>query len=117
MNERELVLKEEIDNLIITAYKNDAEANEVIIVLDGAIDTYNSQLFEKFLNDLIKSGYIYFSFLCAKLNYISSMGIGMFINLLANLTKKTGKITFLDVQEKVYNVFNNLGFVKFFNFK
>jgi len=117
MSENETILEEEIENLSIKAHKNDAQDKGLIIILDGAIDTYNAQLLENILSKLIKDRYINLTFLCSKLNYISSMGIGIFTNLLGTLCKMNGAFIFSEVQEKVYSVFNSLSFVKFFTFK
>jgi anti-anti-sigma factor len=117
MSEQEIVLQEEINDLIVSAYKNDANDKELIVTLDGAIDTYNSQAFEAALNKLVKMDYLHFVFGCAKLNYISSMGIGVFMNLLDALKKKNGTVVLAEVQELVNKVFDNLGFTIFFEFK
>ncbi|RPJ06739.1 MAG: anti-sigma factor antagonist [Spirochaetaceae bacterium] len=117
MSDQQIVLQEEINDLVITAYKNNANDKELIIALDGAIDTYNSQAFEAALNKLLELGHIHLVFSCNKLSYISSMGIGVFLNLLTTVKKRTGSIVFTEMQELVVKVFENLGFSIFFEFK
>ncbi len=117
MNQREIVLQEEISDLVIHASKTDSAAKELIITLNGSIDSYNSQEFETILKKLTDSGHINMVFACAQLNYISSMGMGAFMNLLSALKKKGGSIIFSEVQEPVKRVFDHLGFSMFFTFR
>jgi anti-anti-sigma factor len=116
MDQKEIILNEEINELTVSAYKTNA-AKELFVLLDGSIDSYNAQDFEALLNKLLESGQAHIVFGCAKLNYISSMGIGVFMNFLTAVKKKEGSLLFAEVQEPVKRVFDNLGFSMFFTFK
>jgi anti-sigma B factor antagonist len=117
MSQREIVLQEEINDLVICASKAEPAAKELVISLDGSIDSYNAQDFETSLKKLTEAGHVNLIFACARLNYISSMGMGVFMNMLSSVKKKNGSILFVEVQEPVKKVFDHLGFSMFFTFK
>ena len=65
----------------------------------------------------VEAGYINIIFNCAALNYVSSTGIGSFTAFLKMVKPKGGDIVLLEIQPKVYEVFQLLGFSQFFNIK
>ena len=87
------------------------------LILTGYIDTYNSNSFQKRVQKAIDSGYKRLIFNCAGLNYVSSTGIGSFTAFLKTLKSIGGDLVLLDVQPKVYEVFQLLGFSQFFNIR
>jgi anti-anti-sigma factor len=116
MSQKEIILNEEINDVTVSAYKTD-DAQELIVLIEGSIDSYNAQEFEAALKKLLEAGHANIIFGCAKLNYISSMGIGVFMNFLTAVKRKNGSILFAEVQAPVKKVFDNLGFSMFFTFK
>ena len=88
--------------LIITEIPNNNDA--VILKLDGLIDTYNSSLLQKEVLDTLSS----------KLTYVSSTGIGTFTVFLKSIKEKNGTIVLTSLQQKVLEIFQLLGFSKFF---
>jgi anti-sigma B factor antagonist len=56
-------------------------------------------------------------FHCGGLNYVSSTGIGSFTAFLKAVKPRGGDLVLLDIQPKVYEVFQLLGFSQFFNIK
>ena len=108
---------EKEDSLKITLQKVDQVRNGIILYLNGYIDTYNSSFFQKRVGKIIESGYVQLVFNCASLNYVSSTGIGSFTAFLKTVKPKGGDIVLLDIQPKVYEVFQLLGFSQFFNVK
>ena len=56
-------------------------------------------------------------FNCGGLNYVSSTGIGSFTAFLKAVKPRGGDIVLLEIQPKVYEVFQLLGFSQFFNIK
>jgi hypothetical protein len=56
-------------------------------------------------------------FNCSALNYVSSTGIGSFTVFLKIVKPKDGDVVLLEIQPKVYEVFQLLGFSQFFNIK
>ncbi|MDI9387406.1 MAG: STAS domain-containing protein, partial [Spirochaetota bacterium] len=108
---------EKDDSLKINLEKVTGIENSILIYLSGYIDTYNSLFFQKRIAKIIEAGYVNIIFNCASLNYVSSTGIGSFTAFLKMLKPKGGDIVLLEIQPKVYEVFQLLGFSQFFNIK
>lgn len=108
---------EKDDSLKIKLQKIDDVKGCLVLYLTGYIDTYNSNLFQKRLNKAIESGFTKLIFHCASLNYVSSTGIGSFTHFLKSVKPKGGDLVLLEIQPKVYEVFQLLGFSQFFNIK
>jgi len=89
----------------------------VIVTLTGYIDTYNSNYFQKRIQKAIDSGFVRLIFNCSNLSYISSTGIGSFTTFLKAVKPQGGDLVLLEIQPKVYEVFQILGFSQFFNIK
>ncbi|MDR0599134.1 MAG: anti-sigma factor antagonist [Treponema sp.] len=97
------------------------KANEVegclILYLTGYIDTYNSNYFQKRIAKAIEAGFTRLIFQCGGLNYVSSTGIGSFTAFLKSVKPRGGDLVLLEIQPKVYEVFQLLGFSQFFNIR
>jgi len=89
----------------------------LLLVLTGYIDTYNSNFFQKRVQKAIESGFVRLIFQCSSLNYVSSTGIGSFTTFLKSVKPQGGDLVLLDIQPKVYEVFQLLGFSQFFNIR
>lgn len=108
---------EKDDSLKIRLTKIDDVENCLTLSLTGYIDTYNSNSFQKRVGKAIESGYTRLIFNCGGLNYVSSTGIGSFTAFLKQVRPRGGDIVLLEIQPKVYEVFQLLGFSQFFNIK
>jgi anti-anti-sigma factor len=108
---------EKDDSLKIDLKRIDAVDTGLILVLTGYIDTYNSASFQKRVTKAIEGGFVKLIFDCGGLNYVSSTGIGSFTAFLKTLKSMGGDLVLLDVQPKVYEVFQLLGFSQFFNIR
>ncbi|AEJ18400.1 STAS domain-containing protein [Gracilinema caldarium] len=97
------------------------KVNEVdgclVLYLTGYIDTYNSNYFQKRVAKAIEAGFIRLIFQCGGLNYVSSTGIGSFTAFLKSVKPRGGDLVLLEIQPKVFEVFQLLGFSQFFNIK
>ncbi len=102
------------DSLKITPMQVGGDGNSVQLILIGYLDTYNSPEFQSHINGLINSGIQTIIFNCNGLNYISSTGIGAFTSFLKLLKQKKGDMVLYGLQKKVMEVFQLLGFTKFF---
>ena len=102
------------DSLKITPMVVDGVDNTVQLVLNGYLDTYNSPEFQSHVNSLINTGIQCLIFNCNGLNYISSTGIGAFTAFLKMMKSKNGDMALFGLQKKVMEVFQLLGFTKFF---
>ncbi len=108
---------EKDDSLTITLRKADSIKKGIFVYLSGYIDTYNSSFFQKQMSKVIDAGFVNLVFNCSSLNYVSSTGIGSFTVFLKVVKPKGGDIVLLEIQPKVYEVFQLLGFSQFFNIK
>ncbi|WP_428770926.1 STAS domain-containing protein [Treponema sp. HNW] len=108
---------EKDDSLKISLKKVDQVDGGIILYLNGYIDTYNSSFFQKRVAKVVDAGYKNLIFNCAALNYVSSTGIGSFTAFLKMVKPSGGDIVLLEIQAKVYEVFQLLGFAQFFNIK
>lgn len=105
-----------VDSLSIQAEELEGVDGGAVFYLKGYVDTYNSHSFQRTITQAIESGYHRLVFHCGGLGYISSTGIGSFVAFLKILEPKGGDIALVQVQPKVYEVFQILGFSEFFAF-
>jgi anti-anti-sigma factor len=105
---------EKDESLKIRLQKIDDVEGCLVLSLIGYIDTYNSNYFQKRVARAIESGFIRLIFQCGGLNYVSSTGIGSFTAFLKSLKPRGGDVVLLEIQPKVYEVFQLLGFSQFF---
>ncbi|MBQ1832636.1 MAG: STAS domain-containing protein [Treponema sp.] len=108
---------EKDDSLKMQLDKVQEVDNCVMVILNGYIDTYNSVYFQKQVGKIVSAGFVNIIFNCSCLNYVSSTGIGSFTAFLKLVKPKGGDIVLLNIQPKVYEVFQLLGFSQFFNIK
>ena len=109
--------EEKDESLKIRLQKIDAVEGCLVLYLTGYIDTYNSNFFQKRVNRAVEAGYTKLIFHCSGLNYVSSTGIGSFTAFLKAVKPRGGDLVLLEIQPKVYEVFQLLGFSQFFNIK
>jgi anti-anti-sigma factor len=105
------------DSLKIDLIKITEVENGLVLVLNGYIDTYNSNSLQRRVSSAIEAGYVRLVFDCTNLNYVSSTGIGSFTSFLKSLKAINGDLVLQNVQAKVYDVFQLLGFAQFFNIR
>ncbi|MCK4541948.1 MAG: STAS domain-containing protein [Spirochaetales bacterium] len=120
MNNNDIVSgfdEEKDDSLKIRLQKIDAVEGCLVLYLTGYIDTYNSNFFQKRVTKAVEAGFTRLIFNCAGLNYVSSTGIGSFTAFLKAVKPRGGDLVLLEIQPKVYEVFQLLGFSQFFNIK
>jgi anti-sigma B factor antagonist len=108
---------EKEESLKIRLQKVDSVENCLVLYLTGYIDTYNSNFFQKRVTRAVEAGYTKLIFNCAGLTYVSSTGIGSFTAFLKAVKPRGGDLVLLEIQPKVYEVFQLLGFSQFFNIK
>jgi len=112
MSQDTVVIK---DSLRMQLEKDSNDSSMITLNLKGFLDTYNSADFQREVNKLIESGFTKILFNCSELNYVSSTGIGAFTSFLKSVKQKNGNIVLAFLQPKVFEVFQLLGFSKFFN--
>ncbi|MDR1869129.1 MAG: anti-sigma factor antagonist [Treponema sp.] len=108
---------EKDDSLKIILYKVEDTEKCLLLTLTGYIDTYNSNSFQKRVQRAIEAGFTRLIFQCGSLNYVSSTGIGSFTAFLKAVKPQGGDLVMMDIQPKVYEVFQLLGFSQFFTIR
>ncbi len=81
-----------------------------ILYLEGFLDAHTSTILESTFNRLIdeKSYKLIVNF--ARLSYISSAGLGVFMAYIEQIRNVGGDIKLCEMSDKIYNVFDMLGF-------
>ncbi len=85
------------------------------VYLRGSIDNYNSAFFQERLDRIIEAGFNKIIFFCSALEYVSSTGIGVFANYFSKFRDLGGNMVFVELQQKVLEVFQILGFSHIFH--
>jgi len=97
---------------IITEYQQCS-----LIKIFGRIDSYTSPKIKESLQRLLDEDHHNFVMDLSEVNYISSSGILMFVNLQKKLSKKDrGKIIFSEVPHLIYSNIQLAGFTSLFEF-
>ena len=109
--------EEKDDSLKIRLQQIESVDGCLVLYLTGYIDTYNSNFFQKRVNRAIEAGFTRLIFHCSGLNFVSSTGIGSFTAFLKAVKPRGGDLVLLEIQPKVYEVFQLLGFSQFFQIK
>lgn len=109
--------EEKDESLRIRLQKVDGLPAALVLYLSGYIDTYNSNFFQKRINRAVDAGFTQLIFNCGGLTYVSSTGIGSFTAFLKSVKPKGGDIVLLEIQPRVYEVFQLLGFSQFFTIR
>lgn len=109
--------EEKDESLRIRLETVDDVAGALILHLSGYIDTYNSTFFQKRVHRAVEAGYVKLIFSCSELTYVSSTGIGSFTAFLKAVKPRGGDVLLLEIQPRVYEVFQLLGFSQFFTIK
>ncbi len=87
------------------------EDNRCVITIDGEIDASSSIELDNAISQSIKQGERKIVVDCAKLKYISSAGLGVFMSYLEDFENQGIKISLYNMDEKVKSVFEILGLV------
>ena len=81
-----------------------------VVYLKGYLDAHTAQDFEQALQALVDEDRVQIVVNLADLTYISSAGLGVFMGFIEDIRKKKGDIKLAEPNEKVYRVFDLLGF-------
>jgi anti-sigma B factor antagonist len=81
-----------------------------ILDLSGDLDAHTSVQLERTIQELIQSQRYNLIINFSKLNYISSAGLGVFMAFIDEVRNKGGDIKFSNMPEKIYQIFDLLGF-------
>jgi anti-anti-sigma factor len=81
-----------------------------IVDLSGDLDAHTSVQLERTIQELIQNQRYHLIMNFSKLNYISSAGLGVFMAFIDEVRSKGGDIKFSNMPEKIYQIFDLLGF-------
>lgn len=81
-----------------------------IVYLKGYLDAHTAHDFEKVLQQLVDEKRVRIIVNMADLTYISSAGLGVFMGFIEDVRSQEGDIKLAELAEKVYRVFDLLGF-------
>ncbi|MCP4156707.1 MAG: STAS domain-containing protein [bacterium] len=87
-----------------------------VIYPRGHLDAHNVERFEKEMLKLIGSNVFNIVVNCKELNYISSAGMGIIMGYLDEIREKGGDIKLCSLDEKVYEIFDLVGFTEIYDF-
>lgn len=91
--------------------------HQVVIYLNGYIDTYNSPFFQSKVQKTLDAGFIHLTFNCGALNYLSSTGVAVLAQFSKEAKSLGGEVTLTEVQANIHEGLQLLGFSKFFTIK
>ncbi len=86
-----------------------------VIVLDGYLDAHTAPQFETAIQSEIDAGHFRIIVDCAKLTYISSAGLGVFMSFIEEVREQGGDIKICGLTPKVQQVFDILGFPELYD--
>lgn len=81
-----------------------------ILELEGELDAHTASQLEDSLRQLINKNKASIIVNCRELDYIASAGLGVFMAYIEDVRGTGGDIKLTNMNEKVYNVFDLLGF-------
>ncbi len=85
--------------------------NEIqIIKLKGYLDAHTAPMLEENFTQLISKNKFNIVVNFKDLNYISSAGLGVFMAYIEKIRENNGDIKLTEMNEKVFNIFDLLGF-------
>lgn len=114
MTEKEFTIPNFTDrwdkDLKITLYKDTEKEDVLHLFVRGRIDTYNAEFFQSRLDAILEFGLVKLIFRCSSLNYVSSSGLGVLVTEHQKFAQKGGIFIFTEMQPKVMEIFQLLGF-------
>ena len=81
-----------------------------ILRLKGFLDAHTAPQFEQAIQNLIEESRYKIIISMSDLNYISSAGLGVFMGFIEEIRNRDGDIKLCSMSDKVYKVFDLLGF-------
>lgn len=87
----------------------------VVLKLEGFLDAHTAIELEKKFDELINNRQFKIVVDFSSLSYISSAGLGVFMAYIEIVRKNNGDIKLCEMSEKIYTIFDMLGFHILFN--
>ncbi|MCX7030959.1 MAG: STAS domain-containing protein [Spirochaetes bacterium] len=106
--------EEREESLKIRIEKIERLPNCLAVHLTGYIDAYNNSYFQRKATMAVEAGFTRLIFDMRGVNFIGSTGVGGLVFLLKTVKSKSGDMVLQEMQPKVYEVLQLLGFSQFF---
>lgn len=106
-----------MEGFSIETLDENEKASEIKLMIRGFLDAHTVGHFERSLNDARKRNYKTIILDFSSLNYISSAGIGSLMNYTKMMKDSGGELIIYRPTDKVYRIFDLLGFSMIFNIK
>ena len=87
-----------------------------ILYPKGHLDAHSVEKFEREILNLMDDGIVRVIVNCVDLNYISSAGMGIIMGYLDELRDQKGDIKLSNVIDRVYEIFDLVGFTDIYDF-
>ena len=82
----------------------------------GHLDAHSVERFESELVKMLDESIVKIVVNCDELNYISSAGMGIIMGYLDEIREKGGDIKLSNVMDRVYEIFDLVGFTEIYDF-
>ncbi|MEJ7700679.1 MAG: STAS domain-containing protein [Pyrinomonadaceae bacterium] len=96
--------------------ETDSADDFAVISLEGAVDAHTAPQFEEAVQAVIDAGQNKIVVDCAKMSYISSAGLGVFMGFIEEVREMGGDIKICGLSDKVKQPFEILGFESLYDF-
>ena len=87
-----------------------------ILYPTGHLDAHSVEKFENEMLKMLEENIVKIVVNCTDLNYISSAGMGIIMGYLDEIREKGGDIKLSNVMERVYEIFDLVGFTDIYDF-
>lgn len=91
--------------------------NDVVIALNGRLDSINSADFEKQMEPIMASDMVSVIIDCAEFVYISSAGLRVFLKMQKAANSKKGNLRIKNMNNDIKSIFDMTGFSQLFKFE
>ncbi len=95
--------------------QTEKNGSEVIMSVDGRIDTTNYNQFESAVNQIFESEVTKITLDCKDLNYISSSGLRIFLIIQKKIISIKGQFKLINMQPAIKEIFDISGFSSIFD--
>jgi anti-sigma B factor antagonist len=98
----------------VNVHNSELNPECTVIDVEGFLDAYTVAELEETFNNLVKEKKFKLVVNLAKLDYISSAGLGTFMGVIDEIRDNNGDIILTNLSPKIYKVFDLLGFSELF---
>lgn len=98
----------------VNVHNSELNPECTVIDVEGFLDAYTVAELEETFNLLVKDKKFKLIVNLAKLDYISSAGLGTFMGVIDEIRDNNGDIILTNLSPKIYKVFDLLGFSELF---